>query len=65
MNTLYLKLVVKLQDLLGREDGQDLVEYALLCALLAFGIVGGMSKAATALNSAFSNISSTLGTYTS
>jgi pilus assembly protein Flp/PilA len=65
MSPLFLKFYFKLQDLLGRDDGQDLVEYALLTALLAFGIVGGMSKAATALNSAFSNVSSTLGTYTS
>ena len=63
MNTLLLKLNMRLQDLLSREEGQDLVEYALLCALLAFGIVSGMSNVAKGIDLAFSNISSTLGTY--
>jgi pilus assembly protein Flp/PilA len=65
MNTMLLKLYVKCQDLASREEGQDLVEYALVCALLAFAIVGGMSQVATALNSAFGHVSTTLGTYTS
>jgi pilus assembly protein Flp/PilA len=64
MNNLFLKLNSKFQDLLRREEGQDLVEYALLCALLAFGIVSGMGAVAKGLDTAFSNISSTLGTYT-
>ncbi len=64
MNTLFLRLNSKVQDLLSREEGQDLVEYALLCALLAFGIVSGMSSVAKGIDTAFSNISSTLGSYT-
>jgi pilus assembly protein Flp/PilA len=64
MHALLLKLNFKLQDLLRGEEGQDLVEYALLCALLAFGIVGGMSNVAKGIDTAFSNISSSLGTYT-
>jgi pilus assembly protein Flp/PilA len=63
MNTLLLKLNMKFQDLLSREEGQDLVEYALICALLAFGIVSGMGAVAKGIDTAFSNISSTLGTY--
>ena len=63
MNTLLLKLNSKFQDLLSGEEGQDLVEYALICALLAFGIVSGMSSVAKGIDTAFSNISSTLGTY--
>ena len=35
MNTLFLALYVKLQNLMTREEGQDLVEYALLVALIA------------------------------
>jgi pilus assembly protein Flp/PilA len=65
MNNLLIKLSFKLQDLVNQEEGQDLVEYAMITALLAFGIVSGMSQLAKGLNSAFSNISSTLGTYTS
>jgi pilus assembly protein Flp/PilA len=64
MNTLLLKLNSKFQNLLSREEGQDLVEYAMVCALLAFGIVAGMSSVAKGLDTAFSNISSTMGTYT-
>jgi pilus assembly protein Flp/PilA len=64
MNALLLKLQLKFQELRNREDGQDLVEYALVCALLAFGIVSGMSNVAKGIDTAFSNISSSLGTYT-
>lgn len=64
MNTMLLKLYVKFQDLKDREEGQDLVEYALVVALIAFGATAGMSALATGLNTAFSNISKTLGTYT-
>ncbi|MGD0831244.1 MAG: Flp family type IVb pilin [Terracidiphilus sp.] len=60
MNTMLLKLYVKLQDLTNREEGQDLVEYALVVALVAFGATAGMGKLATGLNTAFSSISSTL-----
>ena len=35
MNTMLLKLYVKFQDLASREEGQDLVEYALVVALIA------------------------------
>jgi pilus assembly protein Flp/PilA len=64
MNNLLLKLSFKLQDLFHNEEGQDLVEYAMICALLAFGIISGMSQLSKGLNKAFGNISSTLGTYT-
>ena len=37
MNSLLLKKYVELQNLLAHEEGQDLVEYALVVALLAFG----------------------------
>ncbi len=60
MNNLLLKLYVKFQDLASREEGQDLVEYALVVALIAFGAVTGMGKLATGLNTAFSSISSQL-----
>jgi len=62
MNTLLLKLFVKFQDLASREEGQDLVEYALVVALIAFGATAGMSKLSGAINTAFGNISATLST---
>jgi pilus assembly protein Flp/PilA len=65
MNTMLLKLHIAIQNLASREEGQDLVEYALITALLAFGWIAGVKAIATALNGAFSNISGTLGSYVS
>ncbi len=60
MNNALLKLYVGLQSLKIGEDGQDLVEYALLVALVALVCIGGISKVATGVNTAFSNISTSL-----
>jgi pilus assembly protein Flp/PilA len=60
MNNMLLKLYVKFQDLKNNEEGQDLVEYALVVALIAFGATAGMSTLATGINSAFDTISSKL-----
>jgi pilus assembly protein Flp/PilA len=65
MNTLLLKLYIKFQDLASKEEGQDLVEYALVVALIAFGATAGMKTLATGLTSAFRGISTTLGSYVS
>jgi pilus assembly protein Flp/PilA len=65
MNTTLLKLYRKGQDLAGREEGQQLVEYALIAALLAFGGIAGVKSIASALNNAFNGISSNLGIYIS
>ena len=65
MNNLLIKMYVKFQDLVNREEGQDLVEYALVVALIAFGATAGMKAMATGLNSAFKGISTTLGSYVS
>ena len=62
MNNLLIKLYVRLQDLASREDGQDLVEYALVVALIAFGATAGMGKLATGINTAFTNITTQLST---
>ena len=60
MNTAALKLFVKFQDLANREEGQDLVEYALLVALIALTCITGIGKIAGAVNTVFTNISSSL-----
>ncbi|HEY1902856.1 MAG TPA: Flp family type IVb pilin [Terracidiphilus sp.] len=65
MNTILLNLYVKFQDLASREEGQDLVEYALVVALIAFGATAGMNALASGLNNAFQGISTTLGAYVS
>jgi pilus assembly protein Flp/PilA len=46
---------------LRNEEGQDLVEYALVVALLAFGCAASMTSLARAINASFSNIINTLG----
>ena len=43
-------------------EGQDLVEYALVVALIAFGAVAAMQGLATEINSAFNTVSNDLGT---
>ena len=46
---------------LHREDsGQDLIEYALIAALIALGAIVGMGFVASAINNAFSSIGSKL-----
>ena len=57
------KLSIRIQNLLKREEGQDLIEYALVVALVAFAATAGMKTLATGINTAFSNISNTLATY--
>ena len=58
-----LKLSVRIQNLLSKEEGQDLIEYALVVALVAFAATAGMSTLATKINTAFTNIGTTLTTY--
>jgi pilus assembly protein Flp/PilA len=65
MTNVLLQLRVKLHSLLHREEGQDLVEYALVVALIAFGCTAGMQSLAGALNTAFNGLSTSLGTYVS
>lgn len=44
-----------------REDeGQDLVEYALLIAFIALACIVGLRNLGTAINQTYNNISSTL-----
>ena len=49
-----------LRNLLVREDGQDLVEYALVVALIALGCTAGMNTVASAINSTFSTLGTTI-----
>ena len=51
-----------LHSVFTREDGQDLVEYGLIMALITFGSLSGMSVLATGLNDAFSGVATTLTT---
>ena len=62
MNDLMIKMYITLKSVIAREEGQDLVEYALVVALIAFGAIAGMTALSTGINKAFSNIAVTLGT---
>jgi pilus assembly protein Flp/PilA len=56
------EFVLVLQNYFAREDGQDLVEYALVVALIAFGAVASMKGLSTEIQTAFNVLSSDLGT---
>jgi len=60
-----LKLYVKIQTMRADKNGQDLIEYALVVALIAFAAAAGMTTVATKINTAFTNIGTKLTTYTS
>jgi pilus assembly protein Flp/PilA len=72
MRNATLKLYVRIQTLRGSlrsmvadQGGQDLIEYALVVALIAFAAAAGMSTVATKINTAFTSIGTKLTTYTS
>jgi pilus assembly protein Flp/PilA len=56
MNTMLLKMYVKAQDLMNRDEGQDLVEYALLVALLSLVAVATITSLGSAINNIFKDI---------
>lgn len=58
MKDMMLKLYITMKNAMSNEEGQDLVEYALVVALIAFGAIAGMSALSTELNTAFNTISS-------
>ena len=60
MNDLMIKMYITLKSVMDREEGQNLVEYALVVALIAFGAVGGMKFLSSNINVAFSKIATTL-----
>ena len=59
MKNLIAKLQVAFMNLKS-DEGQDLVEYALLIALIAFACTAGMGTLANSINAAFSSIAGKL-----
>ena len=57
-----LSLITRLQSIVRREEGQDLLEYALLVALIALVAVGAITLAGPNVNSIFGRIAAALGT---
>lgn len=63
MRVVFSKLLLIAQRL-KEESGQDLIEYALVVALIAFAATAGMNSLASGINTAFSTIANTLSSYT-
>jgi pilus assembly protein Flp/PilA len=49
-----------LKSMIAAQDGQDLVEYALLVAIVALGCVAALNAFSTAITSAWTAISTML-----
>jgi len=63
MKSFFKKLYMNAQ-ILREEAGQDLIEYVLVIALIAFAATVGMSTVANKINTAFGNIGNTVASYT-
>ena len=59
MKNLIAKLQIAFMHLKS-DEGQDLVEYALLVALIAFACTAGMGTLANSINAAFNTIAGRL-----
>jgi pilus assembly protein Flp/PilA len=59
-----LMLSVKMQTLLVHDEGQDLIEYALVLSLIAFAAVATMKTLALDINTAYANIGAALAANT-
>jgi Flp pilus assembly pilin Flp len=46
-------LVASIRRRLGTDDGQDLIEYAMLCALIALVALGAVTTVGSVINQAF------------
>ena len=55
-----MHLITRLVTLVKNEDGQDLLEYALLVALIALVCVGAIGLAGTNVNVIFGRIATAL-----
>ena len=51
-----------LKNLMSEDSGQDLIEYALVAALVGLGAVAAMKGLSNVIGNTFSNIGSTLAT---
>jgi len=60
MNNTLIKLYVMFQDLMNREEGQDLVEYALVLFLISIAAVATLGAMATAVTNIFQLITNKL-----
>ena len=57
-----MSLIISLRSLLRQEEGQDLLEYALLVALIALVAVAAVTAAGGSVNTIFTKIGAALAT---
>jgi len=60
MNNILRKVYARIHDLVSQNEGQDVVEYALVVALIALAATAGMKTLATAINAEFSALGTTI-----
>ena len=60
LNNKLLELSIKIKTMLSDDRGQDLVEYALVVAIIALGATAAMSTLSSDINAIFSNIGTKL-----
>lgn len=56
------RALLQLTDAFLQDDGQDLVEYALVVALISLGAVAGMQTVASDISNAYSSLASNFNT---
>ena len=56
-----MQLVTLVKSFARNEEGQDLLEYALLVALIALVAVGAVTLAGTSVSTIFNNIANAIG----
>jgi pilus assembly protein Flp/PilA len=65
ISKLYMKMRSLKDAFIGDQSGQDLVEYALVLALIALAATVSMKTLATNIGTAFTSVGTKLTTYTS
>ncbi len=51
-----MEFIARIKTFIVAEDGQDLLEYALLVALIALVAIAGVTLAGAKVNTVFSNV---------
>jgi pilus assembly protein Flp/PilA len=66
MRIFFVAVKLRLEQSWGvkEETGQDLIEYALVVALISFAAIAAMNSLATGINTAFANVATTLASST-
>ena len=60
MRSTLLKLLARFPFLKMGEEGQDLIEYGLLCSLISLSLIASTSGMSSSVNKMFTNISNAI-----